>query len=288
MVSLPCAFLLFDMMRFIRRLGNALALSRAFPYAGAGGKGRLLQLLFLYASPRKSFPRMSIVPLVRSAYNLPADDAFFERYAVATQGFEELWQSKPRATKEDIEHFYQEHDKDIWRQAYLSCRQAEYKKKILKAYHTLLAAGIDRDAPVLDYGGGAGVLVHYLAVKGFTALDIADIPSQTLTFVRKTLSSSLRNIIAVDGNENLGQQSYAAIVSLDCLEHTMEPLAIAKRLLAALKPGGLFVLNFPKETDFSTTHTREAQVERDQVFAYLQEHCHCLCPFYAYRKRRHP
>ncbi|MDD5026148.1 MAG: class I SAM-dependent methyltransferase [Candidatus Peribacteraceae bacterium] len=276
------------MMHFIRRLGNTLSLSRAFPYAGIRGKGRLLQLLFLYASPRKSFPRMSIVPLVRSVYNLPTDEAFFERYAVATQGFEELWQSKPRATKGDIEHFYQEHDKDIWRQAYLSCRQAEYKKKILKAYHALLAAGINRNASVLDYGGGAGVLVHYLAAKGFAAVDIADIPSQTLTFVHRTLSSSLRSIIAVDGNEDFGQQSYTAIVSLDCLEHTMEPLAIIKRLIAALRPGGLFVLNFPKETDFSTTHTRAAQVERDRVFAYLHEHCHCLCPFYAYRKRLYP
>lgn len=273
---------------FLRQLGALLAISRAFPYAGLVGKWRLLQLIFLYVAAGRAFPKMSIIPLVREAYGLPSDAAFLERYKVATQGFEELWRSKSRATKEDVEHFYQEHDKDIWQQAHLSASQFDYRKKILRVYHALREEGIARDAPVLDYGGGAGVLVHYLAAKGFTSVDIADIPSQTLTFVRGTLSSSLRSVIAIDGNEDLGKQSYAAIMSLDCLEHTMEPLAIVKRLVAALRPGGLFVLNFPRETDFSTTHTREAQAQRESVFAYVREHCDCIRSEYAYRKRHHP
>lgn len=267
-------------MKIIR---SFLKLAGQYPYGTLTGKIRLLQYLFLFARPRWMFPRMSIVPLVKRDYKLASDEEFRCRYYVSRAGFTELWNTRPRKTQEAVESFYAEHDKDIWRQAYLSREAYNYKKKILRTYHIIAREGLPSDAPMLDYGGGAGVLVHYLAAKGYRAVDIADIPSQTLDFVRRRMPQ-LRQVITVDGSENFGVNQYAVITTLDCLEHTFEPLKIATKLLTALKPGGLLVINFPKETDFSNAHIPEAQAQRDQVFGLIEKRCATIEPGLVYRK----
>ena len=152
-------------------------LAGQYPYASLGEKPRLIQYLWLFACPRIAFPSMSIVPVVKRAYKLMSDEEFRVRYYASRIGFVELWNERPRSTQTDVEHFYREHDKDIWRQAYLSRGAYNYKKKILRTYHIICREHLPPDAPILDYGGGAGVLVHYLSKKGFRAVDIADIVS---------------------------------------------------------------------------------------------------------------
>lgn len=260
-------------------------LESQYPYASLSQKPLLLQYLFLFALPKVAFPAMSIVPAVKRAYKLSGDKEFLVRYYVSREGFTELWNTRPRKTRADVESFYAEHDKDIWRQAYLSRGEYNYKKKILRAYHLIAAEHLSSDDPILDYGGGAGVLVHYLAARGYRSVDIADIPSQTLDFVRKEMSSQLRAVITIDGSEDFGVSRYAVITTLDCLEHTFEPLIIIKKLLAALRPGGLLVINFPRETDFSNTHIPQAQAQRDAVFAFINEQCTVITPELVYRKK---
>lgn len=261
-----------------------LKLAGQYPYGSLTGKFWLLQYLFLFACPRFFFRKMSIVPLVKREYKLASDEEFRSRYYLSRAGFTELWNTKERKTQADVESFYNEHDKDIWRQAYLSREAYNYKKKILRTYHIIAQEHLAANDPILDYGGGAGVLVHYLAVQGFRAVDIADIPSKTLDFVRRQMPE-LRNAISVDGSEDFGVNQYAVITTLDCLEHTFEPLVIIKKLLTALRPGGLLVINFPKETDFSNAHIPEAQAQRDDVFAFIHTHCSVITPQLVYRKR---
>lgn len=261
-----------------------LELAGQYPYGSLTGKLQLLQYLFLFASPRYFFQKMSIVPLVKREYKLASDEEFRARYYHSRAGFTELWNTKSRKTQADVESFYNEHDKDIWRQAYLSREAYNYKKKILRTYHIIAREHLSAADPILDYGGGAGVLVHYLASKGYRAVDIADIPSKTLDFVRRQMLE-LRNAITVDGSEDFGVDQYAVITTLDCLEHTFEPMKIATRLLKALKPGGLLVINFPKETDFSNAHIPEAQAQRDQVFAFIDQECEVIEPELVYRKK---
>ena len=260
-------------------------IARQYPYNSIARKPLLLQFILLRFFPAQLLPAMSLEPLMKHAYTLSSHLEFLVRYYISRIGFEQLWSSRERSTQKDIEQFYQEHDKDIWRQAYLSSENYEYKKKILRAYHLIRAEGISHDTPILDYGGGAGVLVHYLAKRGYTKVDIVDVPSQTLDFVRKEMSGLLRHIIGADGTESFPPNEYGAIVTLDCLEHTLNPLSIARRLMATLRPGGLLVINFPIETDFSHAHTKEAQIERPAVFAFLRESCEEVIPEYVYRKR---
>jgi 2-polyprenyl-3-methyl-5-hydroxy-6-metoxy-1,4-benzoquinol methylase len=228
---------------------------------------------------------MSIVYLMKRAYRLDSQLEFLVRYFVSRIGFEEMWVSKPRDTVESIQSFYQEHDKDIWRQAYLSDSKYNYKKKILKIYHIIVAEGLSQDAPIIDYGGGAGVLVHYLARKGFTSVDVADIPSQTISFINKMMSKLLRSVFVIDSSFTLQEQEYAAVVCTDVLEHTPNPLEISSHLVRALRPGGVLIIAFPKEVDFSGAHLEAAQRERDAVFAMLKQTCEEVVPMFVYRKK---
>jgi 2-polyprenyl-3-methyl-5-hydroxy-6-metoxy-1,4-benzoquinol methylase len=218
-------------------------------------------------------------------YDLSCDEEFRVRYYVSRIDFESLWDAAPRTNKAEIEHFYQEHDKDLWRQAYLSRDSYNYKRKILRAMHTVLASLTSLDDPVMDYGCGAGVLVHYLRKKGCTNVDAADIPSKTIDFLHAQMKQTLRRIITVDGQESFGTNEYQVIVSLDCLEHTLDPLMIIEKLLTALKPGGVLMLSFPIETDFTLAHTREAQEQRPAVFKRIMDVCDVLVPELVFRKR---
>lgn len=228
---------------------------------------------------------MSIVPVVMRAYRLESRNEFLVRYFASRIGFEDQWASRTRDTPESIASFYLEHDKDIWRQAYLSDRKFSYKKKILKIWHLIRAEKITAESPILDYGCGAGVLAHYLARKGFTAVDAADIPSKTIEFVGRHMSGMLRNVVILDAEWTLPAKEYAVIACFDVLEHTPSPLTIVKNFLRSLRTGGLLILNFPKETDFSCAHLESAQKERDAVFALLRETCDIVIPQIAYRKR---
>lgn len=232
-----------------------------------------------------TFRAMSIVPAVMRAYRLESRNEFLVRYFVSRSGFEDQWASRTRDTPESIASFYLEHDKDVWRQAYLSDRKFNYKKKILKIWHLIRAEKVPSSSPILDYGCGAGVLAHYLARKGFTAVDAADIPSKTIAFVGKHMSEMLRNIVVLDAEGTLSEGEYAVITCLDVLEHTPSPLAIVKNFLRSLRTGGLLILNFPKETDFSCAHLESAQKERDAVFTLLRETCDVVIPQIAHRKR---
>ncbi len=256
-----------------------------YPYRSFKGFFRLLQHVFLRIFPRMSFPAMNIIPLVKDHYDLSSDNEFMVRYYVSRIDFERLWSARARNTKEDIEHFYQEHDKDIWRQAFLSKNAYNYKRKILRAMHTVMASIHSKDDAVLDYGCGAGVLVQYLTRKGMQHVDAADIPSKTIDFLHAEMKDILRKIITVDGTESFGKDEYQVIVSLDCLEHTLDPLVIIEKLLTALKPGGILMLSFPIETDFTLAHTREAQEQRPAVFQRIMELCDVIVPELVFRKR---
>ncbi len=265
--------------------GSFFALRTQYPYRSFRGFLRWCQFLVLFAFSSRSFRKMSIVPCVQHAYGLRSRKEFKDRYEASRIGFEEAWTARPRQTQQDVEHFYLEHDKDIWRQAALSDGAYNFKKKILRTYHLILAERIPHSSPVLDYGGGAGVLVHYLASKGWTDVSIADIPSQTIQFVAREMSAMLRNVIVLDGSVTLPQAHYAVVTCLDVLEHTFSPIAIVNSLLAALQPGGVLILSFPRETDFSTTHLQKAQEERDAVFELLNRSCDVVMQEHVFRKR---
>lgn len=252
-----------------------------FPYTGAA-RLLFLQYVLLKLLPRASFPWMSLIPAVMRHYGLDSEEEFRVRYYVSRIGFDAIWASKDRSTEKAVESFYSEHDADLWRQAFLSRSRYLYKKKILLGYHV---AKKIRAKNILDYGCGASATGNYLARKGFTVTG-ADIPSPTLEFVRQELP--FKAALTITSHLRL-EDSYDYIMCLDALEHTLAPLAITKKLMAALRPKGYLYINFPVEKDFSPDcshpHTREAQAERPATFDYIRSICDELVPEILYKMR---
>lgn len=266
----------------MRKINNLIKFLRQYPYNTLSGKFLILDYLLLRLLSKASFPNMSIIPFVKKEYKLDSDEEFRSRYYFSRAGAEKLWNGCPRNDRTSIEHFYQEHDLDIWRQAQFSKYDYDCKKKTLHIFH-VLKSSVKKSDPILDFGCGAGVLFHYLYTRGFIAVDAADIPSQTLNFVLKYMPRFTRRIINLE-TEQLSKDYYAAIVAVDCLEHTTEPLQITKNLIESLGQGGLFIVKFPRETDFSWTHIKQAQEQRDATFDFIKKSCKTIVPEFVYRK----
>lgn len=265
----------------MNKIKNLIKLLRQYPYNSLSGIFLVLDYLFLRLFPIRSFPKISITHFVKQAYELDSEEEFRVRYYVSRVGAGEKWAAFPRDTRESIEHFYQEHDMDIWRQAQYSKYDYSCKKKILQTYHILKKA-VGKNEPILDFGCGSGVLFHYLRQKGFTAVDAADIPSTTLDFISKWMDKFARRIINI-GTDQL-PKDYAAIVAVDCLEHVTEPVKIAQNLLDSLRKDGMLIIKFPKEDDFSWTHLKQAQDLRAATFELIKKHCKTIVPELIYRK----
>ena len=132
---------------------------------------------------------------------------------------------------------------------------------MLLNYH-IIKKSVGKNDPILDFGCGSGVLFHYLHQKGFTAVDGADIPSVTLDFISKWMDKYARRIINLATDQL--SKDYAAIVAIDVLEHTTEPIKIAQNLLDSLKKDGILIIKFPKEDVFNWTHIKQAQDQRSR------------------------
>ncbi len=266
----------------MKKIRNLIKFLRQYPYNTLTGKFLVFDYFLLRLFPIASFPNMSIIHFVKKAYNLDSDEEFRVRYYCSRIGAEELWNSRPRNDRASIEHFYQEHDLDIWRQAQFSKYDYDCKKKILRTFH-VLKSSVKKNDPILDFGCGSGVLFHYLNTRGFTAVDAADIPSQTLDFISKWMPQFVRRIINL-GSEELPKNHYSAIVAVDCLEHMTEPLKITQNLLESLRSRGIFIVKFPRENNFNWTHIKQAQEQRDATFDFIKRSCKTVVPEFIYRK----
>lgn len=259
-----------------------------YPYNTPSTKSitQYYELLKLRLMIETSFPEMNLIPKVCHVKGLKTEADFLEKYHTPPpKGFQEMWDSKSRNTKKQIESFYKEHDLDIFRQAYLSRFSFQYKFKLLRSWHVIETLLEDKDLPLLDYGCGAGALVNFLTNRGYSQVDACDIPSQTLDFVKKSMAHKLRKIFTVTGKEEYLKDEYALIISLDVLEHTTDPDKIVARLLKTLRPGGYLVVKFPIEDDFSCSHLNVAQKKRPATFKFLRQKCVEIETEYLFQKK---
>jgi SAM-dependent methyltransferase len=101
-----------------------------------------------------------------------------------------------------------------------------------------LLEGLERGAPILELGCGAGELLAYLERRGFSHAMGIDISSEQVELARG------RGVHAevVDALDFLGsaEDSYDAIVAVDLLEHLSrdELVRLAPLIFGALQPGG--------------------------------------------------
>lgn len=227
----------------------------------------MVKLLGKYA-----YPKISLVPYIKKDKSLRSELEFLVRYYVSRIGFEELWAQKPRQSKEEVESFYSEHDKDVWRQIFLSKYDNHKKKFVLMVSEAVQLYSKDPKIKILDYGCGCGIYAHYLKSLGYQDITLADITSSTFQFVKKAFNNDFK-YISLDKEKPLAEV-YDVILAVDCLAHAFNPYEDFKHLSEHLKPGGLLVIYY--ETKRGLTHLDRAIEQKDMTFDYINKNYKCL------------
>jgi 2-polyprenyl-3-methyl-5-hydroxy-6-metoxy-1,4-benzoquinol methylase len=105
-----------------------------------------------------------------------------------------------------------------------------------------LLRGLDRSAPVLDVGCGAGELLDYLARRGFSHAAGIDISAEQIELAqRRGVRASVGDVFDVLARQ---QQTFEAIFAVDVFEHFSrdELVRLAPLLHAALRPAGALIV----------------------------------------------
>jgi 2-polyprenyl-3-methyl-5-hydroxy-6-metoxy-1,4-benzoquinol methylase len=124
--------------------------------------------------------------------------------------------------------------------AWLSSYGQWCKHKYLRFYSALA-----KDAPILDLGCGAGPFMEVLRAEGYTNIYGIDISAEQVEIAKaRGLQAEVADAFAyLEGNAG----RFAAISALDFYEHFTrdELFRLTRALYAALKPGGILLLQMP-------------------------------------------
>ena len=115
-----------------------------------------------------------------------------------------------------------------------------------KSFH-FLSRPLPLGGSMLEYGCGTAIPTEWLlARRPDTYFTVADIPSRTLEFVKFKFKKNSRVTYAEipPGGVAALSKRYDVIVCLDVLEHTPNPVEIARLLARHLKPGGRLFVDF--------------------------------------------
>lgn len=113
------------------------------------------------------------------------------------------------------------------------------------ARYGVVAGTVRRFAPggsVLDVGCGEGVLVDYLEPGGkrrYLGVDL----SQAAVAVASGRADRTTRFMVADAEDWPLRATFDAVVLNECLYYMREPLALARRALAAVAPGGVLVVS---------------------------------------------
>lgn len=111
------------------------------------------------------------------------------------------------------------------------------------------AAG--RDLSLLDAGCGDGSFAVSLACRhpGWTVrgVDVADDLLEPGRRAGARIGTANVSFERADVTEDLGDAAYDAVVAIESLEEIPEDTRALRRMVAALRPGGLFVVHVPEE-----------------------------------------
>jgi 2-polyprenyl-3-methyl-5-hydroxy-6-metoxy-1,4-benzoquinol methylase len=152
----------------------------------------------------------------------------------------DAWRRADPKTPEEILTFYATTDLYIWELMQWHASEAR------RPYWQALQEVVGRFSPakgyrrVLDFGCGIGTDGLYLANRGYD-VTLADVDSPTFRFARHRFAR--RNLaarfITIRSYQPQFDQDYDIVICFDVFEHLPDPLACARRLVSALRPGGV-------------------------------------------------
>jgi SAM-dependent methyltransferase len=116
------------------------------------------------------------------------------------------------------------------------------------AHEALAAYAGDRPLRILDAGCGDGAFAATIAHQHPTwSIVGADVAEEMLERGREALAG-LPNVelVHADLTEDLGVRAFDAVASIESLEEIPEDGTALRRMVSALRPGGLFVVHVPE------------------------------------------
>lgn len=141
--------------------------------------------------------------------------------------------------------------KQHWERVY-STRPTEklgwYKPHLQTALSWITGLGLDRDAPIIDIGGGASTLVDDLLDAGYRNITVLDISEQALSAVKARLGEKAGQVTWLAGDitsVDLPTHCYALWhdrAVFHFLTEMAQQQRYRDRLLGALKPGGHLII----------------------------------------------
>lgn len=118
----------------------------------------------------------------------------------------------------------------------------------------------------LDFGSGVGVTSQLFAATGWNST-MADLSSTLLDFARFRIERRGGRATTIDLlHEGLPAGAYDAVTAVDTLAHVPDVYDAARRLHAALGPGGLVIANFDVRSEAPETVWHLQDDERRAVY----------------------
>jgi GT2 family glycosyltransferase/glycosyltransferase involved in cell wall biosynthesis/2-polyprenyl-3-methyl-5-hydroxy-6-metoxy-1,4-benzoquinol methylase len=151
----------------------------------------------------------------------------------------EAWVARSPDTRQQIELFYQTTD------AYIFDLMVESHRDVRVTWRAAISktleehfAHVDRAPKILDYGGGVGTDAMFWARRGFD-VDYYDLPGVTSSFAGARFRAKRVPVRSI----RIPEACYDAIVSLEVMEHLVDPLEHTRRIAQHLRPGGLYLFS---------------------------------------------
>jgi SAM-dependent methyltransferase len=150
-----------------------------------------------------------------------------------------LIRTDPMPTEEELAEYYRHHYRMDYQlvgakppRRHLVRTRAEAARRV-----ALLAPVLGSGARVLDYGSGSGEFLQAGAAAGWAMEGVE--PGEAYSAHARGLGVTVHPALPE------GAGPYDAITSHHVFEHLRDPLAVLRRLAAALKPGGVLYLSVP-------------------------------------------
>ena len=209
----------------------------------------------------------------RSSGRRPDLPGSMTTHPVSGVTFEEIWDSSPRHTVQQIFQFWE--DMGAW----ATFRQVYYHRH---SNFSRIAKVLPQGGSLCEYGSGVAPICNWIVehLRLQARLTIADVPSEHLRFGAwrlqrkiKERNLSMELILREVVPDRLPlDEIYNVITILEVFEHLHDPLEVAIHLTDHLRSGGHLWENYaivqPSYADLP-----QSQEQREAVFAHLQKSC---------------
>jgi 2-polyprenyl-3-methyl-5-hydroxy-6-metoxy-1,4-benzoquinol methylase len=153
----------------------------------------------------------------------------------------EAWRAADPHGPNEVLDFYSSTDLYIWEQMqwHASPDRSPYWRALQALVRDFPPAGHRR---VLEFGAGIGTDGLFLATQGYT-VTLVDVDGPAFRFARHRFERRGLSARFVESRSMLPKPDaeYDVVVCFDVFEHLPDPLEAARRLVSALRPGGVLL-----------------------------------------------